>query len=210
MDLWTILNSNLVILLVGFLLTTIAGGLISSWIQRSSWERQTRVDLYRKRYEEGSQFLNELSKLIGTRCFQMQRYLWAIEDLPEERLSGIEKEYFKTVAEWNATYWMNRNKTRLFVGEAQANLFLDYTDDRRIEDPVSIHYRFVKAHQNVIGVKNKSVTAKDAQRAINQLNIACSNFLEVLTTSFLERAASLQLLSIPQLSKGPESKRGKT
>ena len=130
MDIWSVLNSRLVLLLLGFIFTTIAGGILTSWLQRQSWKKQTRVDLFRKRYEEGSQFLDELSKVIGNRYFQMQRYLWAIEDTHDDKFHAVESEYFNSVVEWNSAMWVNRNKVRLLVGEAHANTFLDYRDDR--------------------------------------------------------------------------------
>jgi hypothetical protein len=199
MDIWAVLNSNFVLLLLGFILTTIAGGLISYWLQRQSWKRQTRVDLYRKRYEEGTQFLNDLSKLVGNRHFQMQRYLWAIEDKKDDSLRDVEAEYFETVAEWNATFWMNRNKIRLLVGEAQAKQFLDYADDVRTH-PRSIQYQFANAHSAVVKAKNGEVDIRRAQGEVTRLNWACSRFLEDLTTNFLKRAASLQLLETPEES----------
>jgi hypothetical protein len=158
------------------------------------------VDLYRKRYEEGSQFLDELAKLIGNRFFQLQRYLWAIEDMQDDVLRAVEAEYFETVAEWNSTYWVNRNKIRLLVGEAQAQQFLDYQDDFRTDTPRSIQYRFAKAHGYVLRAKKGEVDTARAQAEISRLNWACSGFLENLTTDFLKRAASLQLLDTPEES----------
>jgi hypothetical protein len=156
------------------------------------------VDLFRKRYEEGSQFLDELSKFIGMRYFQMQRYLWTIEDKQEDKLQAIEAEYFKTVMEWNSTMWVNRNKVRLLVGEAHANRFLDYQDDRRTDNPLSIQYRFAKAHRYVIDAKEGKLDIYRAQAEVTQLNWACSEFLESLTMDFLKRAASLELLDVPK------------
>jgi hypothetical protein len=154
----------------------------------------------RKRYEEGSQFLDELAKLIGNRYFQAQRYLWAIEDTQDDRLRAVETEYFDTVAQWNSTFWVNRNKIRLLIGEAHAKQFLDYQDDRRTDNPRSIQYRFVKAHKYVLGVKKGEVDTGRAQAEVTRLNWACSEFLESLTTDFLKRAASLQLLEVPKES----------
>jgi|SRR5215208_596218 len=205
MDAWTLLNSNFVLLLLGFILTTMAGGLLSYWLQKQSWRRQTRVDLYRKRYEEGSQFLDELAKLIGNRFFQLQRYLWILEelqdnDIQDDVLQAVAHEVDKTVAEWNSTFWLNRVKIRLLVGEAQAQQFLDFQDDLRTEKPRSIQYRFVKAHEAVRRAKMGEVDASSAQAEINHLNWACSEFFENLTGVFLKRADSLQLLETPEES----------
>src|SRR5436309_13510790 len=122
------IQSPIGLLLFGFVLTTLAGSIITSRLQAGSWQRQTRVDLFRKRYDEGTQFLDQFSRAIGNRFFYLQRLLWAIPDTKDDQMRQIELDYFKVVAEWNSTYWMFRNKIRLLVGDESANGFLDYRD----------------------------------------------------------------------------------
>jgi hypothetical protein len=194
------LNSGFVLLVAGFVLTTVGGAWITSRIQRATWERQTRVDLFRKRYEEGQAFLDDLAKAVGNRFFALQRFLWAIPDADQGRLEQIERDYFTQVVAWNATYWMNRNKIRLLIGDARANDFLDYRDDFRLEQPTSLHYHFVKAHRYVVKAKTGEVSTSQAQKIVDDLNWVCSELLEIFTTEFLARATSLQLLDAPRAS----------
>jgi hypothetical protein len=195
------LNSPLGLLISGFGLTTIAGGLLSSWFQHATWTRQTRVDLFRQRYQEGTKFLDELSDHIGRRFFALQRLLWSLKDSTAEQRDTIEKEYFTIVAGWNASLRTYRNKIRLLVSQEQADRFLDYRDDYRAE-PLSLHYIFVKAHKAVVGARKGTIGVDEAQTPVDELNWACSNFLEALTTSFLERATTLQLLDVPKTDTG--------
>jgi len=85
----------------------------------------------------------------------------------------------------------------LLVDDVQANAFLDYKDDLNQDSPQSLHYLFVKAHRYVQKVKAQTGSATEAQVAVDDLNWACSTFLENLTTSFLDKATSLQLLKSP-------------
>jgi hypothetical protein len=101
MTLWDFLNSHFGLLVIGFIFTTVVGSLLSVVFQRASWKRQTRVDLYRKRSEEGTSFLDELSELIGRRFFALQRYLWAIEDRDSYNFEEVKKAYYEIVAGWN-------------------------------------------------------------------------------------------------------------
>jgi hypothetical protein len=166
-------------------------------LQRQSWKRQSRIDLFRKRYDEGTEFLNDLSILIGNRFYYLKRLFLAIGG-DEEGLKQAETEYFKVVADWYSTMWMNRKKIRLLIGEAQANLFLDYQDDWRRVNPKSVHYEFFNAHHAVLDAKAKRMRAQKTQEEVDEVNHLCSNFLERLTTDFLKRAAALQLLDVPQ------------
>jgi hypothetical protein len=206
MNAWDVLNSKLVLLLLGFALTTILGGLLSTWLQGAAWKRQTRVDLFRKRYEEGIQLLDELSDRVGKRLFGLERFLWSLKDPGKEQRTDLQLEYFKIVADWNVSLRTNHNKIRLLIGEAQADLFLDYGDDDRPQAPKSLHYKFVKAHKAVIAAKENKISIPEAQGIVEVLNFACSAFLVRLTTDFLERATSLQLLEIPEL-RPPKSSR---
>ena len=44
---------KIVLVIITFLLTTVIGALWTSFLSTTSWRRQTKVDLFRKRYDEG-------------------------------------------------------------------------------------------------------------------------------------------------------------
>jgi hypothetical protein len=189
-------NSELGLLLIGFLLTTVAGGLITVIFQREAWKRQTRVNLHQKLYDDGVVFLDELSELIGERYFAIQRWLWALGEPESYDLGDVETAYFAIVAIWNKRLRLNRNKLRLLIDEEHASLFLDYSDDGRGDNPRSLHYQFVQAHNAVAAVKKGNKPISEAERYLNILNHSCSNYLEQVTTLFLKRASELKLLVV--------------
>jgi len=191
--------SKLVLLSVGFVLTTIAGGILTYYFQKRSWTRQAHLDLYKKKYDDGTKFLDELSELIGKRLFFIQRFAWAISDSDKERLERMEKEYFEVVKIWNINYYRNRNKIRLLVNEQTADLFLDYSDDHRLDNPNSLHYTFVMTHRNVMAAKSDISKINATLKKINKLNYSCSRFLERLTSEFAKRVEKLQLLEAKDL-----------
>ena len=184
-------------LILGFVLTTVGGASLTWLLTTHSWSRQTKLELYRKRFDEGTEFLDQFSKAVGERFFLMQRFLWNLNDPDPVVVQRVEQEYFNSVKTWNASYWLFRNKIRLFVDDSQANAFLDYQDDLRLEHPQSLHYLFVKAHRHVLRVKQGDLPRDEAQLAVDNLNWACSTYLENRTTSFLSKATTLQLLQTP-------------
>lgn len=195
MTIWEFLNSNLGLLILGFVFTTIIGALISWWLQRLSWQRQTRIKLYTRRYDEGIKFLNDLADLIGKRYYGLQQWLWAIGGHGSHE--KLEREYFVAADEWNIRLRMNRSSIRLLIGEKQANRFLNLRVGRSADYPLSIHDAFVKAHRFVLAVHQNEMPAEEAQRELDTLNSMCTSFLEGLTDDFLERAASLRLFKPP-------------
>lgn len=198
MTIWQVMNSNFFLLLLGFLFTTIAGAFLSNKLQRASWDRQTRLDLFKKRYEEGIQFLDSLSSLIGRRFFALQRLLWAMKHPDKYDSAETERSYFEIVFDWNTHLRANRNKVRLLIGHDEANHFLDFGDEERLDTPQSIHYIIRKAHNTVIDVRDNKVSIDDAQMEVHRANVACTRFMERITDNFLVRATNLDLLRAPQ------------
>ena len=150
------MNEKVWLLILGFIMTTVLGGVFGYFLKQRSWQIETEHSLYKARYEEGVKFLDTLSEQIGKRFFLLQRYLWAIDEGGKEKILEREMEYFTSVVEWNSAFWRNRNKIRLLVDEEQANAFLDYRDDNAGDHPTSLHYKF--------GSSPQSVTAAGARR----------------------------------------------
>lgn len=118
---WQTLNSPLVILALGFVLTTLVGAFLASQLQQKNWKHQTQLTLFQKRYDEGVKFLDELSDLIGKRYFLLQRYLWAIKSPVDYDVDRVRNEYFQCVQECNSKLRTMRNKARLLIGEKRAS-----------------------------------------------------------------------------------------
>lgn len=190
--------------LLASVLTGVLGALLGYYLRLRSWKFEGRHAIHRARFDEGSKFLDGLSDMVGKRFFLLQRLLWALESGDEKIMRRREREYFVEVVQWNACFWKNRNKVRLFVGDVQADEFLDYADDRRGNSPRSLHYTFVVAHRAVLAAKSDRAALGDAVLRTVRLNWRCSVFLERLTADFLRRAAALQLMDIPTAAGGAE------
>lgn len=191
------LNSGIGLVLISFLCTVFVGGVFSHILQNSIAKRQNRLEIFRRKYEEGTSFLDELAKLVGKRFFWLQRFLWALKNQDENALQK-EKEYFQVVLTWNETLRANRNKIRLLVNEEMAKELLDYNDNYKSEKPNSLHYTFLKAHMAVMEAKKDIEKLENSQEEVVALNWKCNQFLEELTSVFTERALSLELLGLPE------------
>jgi hypothetical protein len=204
-EMWRRLGTDQGKLLAGFVLTTVLGAALAYLFQWLSWRRQVRLDLFRQRYTDGTQLLERLSSMIDKRYFRLQRLVWSIADnAVPEKTAAREQEYFEAVAEWNERLRAIHNGIRLLIGESEALQFLDYADDYRPDDPHSLHYRFVKAHQAVLAAKNDPSRVAIAKEEVDRLNWTVSRFAYDVTTLFMNRAASLALLR--EVSMSPQSK----
>jgi hypothetical protein len=194
---WEALNTPFVLLLLGFVFTAIFGAALAAKFQQRNWKKQTQLTLFQKRYDEGVNFLDQLSDLVGKRYYLLQRYLWAIEDPTAYGLDACSEDYFACVRDWNTKMRTMRNKARLLIGEERALQFLDYGDDNRPEHPKSLHYIFAKAHRMVLRSRIDKDAIAAATKEVEQLNFTCSRFLESFTTEFLRKARAVQLVELP-------------
>jgi len=193
-NIWRVFGTEQGKLLFGFLLTTVAGGVLAYLFQWFSWRRQARIDLFRQRYADGTQLLEQVSSMVDKRYFRLQRLIWAIGDsaLPE-KIAAIEQEYFDSVMEWNDKLRSVHNRLRLLVGDKKALQFLNYADDHRPDEPQSLHYSFAKAHRAVMRAKDDRAFAPEAMAEVDRLNWRVSQFAFDVTTLFMARASALEL-----------------
>jgi hypothetical protein len=205
-SLWEKLGTDQGLVILGFVLSSLLGGLVAYLFQQLSWRRQAKLDLYGQRYRDGNEFLDRLSSRIDRRYFALKRLLWAVEEDAEPgKLAARERAYFKTVIEWNNNLRAMHNRVRLVIGEAEALAFLDYEDDYRQEDPRSLHYQFLLAHRALMQAKADRSLLDVARREADRLNWTLSSFLYDVTTLFAARANSLALLRVPD-GRADESK----
>ena len=103
--------SALVPLVVGFLLTTVAGGLLGVYLQRRSWSHQYNVQLAAAARDRAVALFEELSRLLDRRLYRMRRLYWTLRRERERPLSerGAKslEAYDAVLFEWNDN--INRN-----------------------------------------------------------------------------------------------------
>jgi hypothetical protein len=103
--------SALVPLVVGFLLTTVAGGLLGVYLQRRSWSHQYNVQLAAAARDRAIALFEELSRLLDRRLYRMRRLYWTLRRERERPLSerGAKslEAYDAVLFEWNDN--INRN-----------------------------------------------------------------------------------------------------
>jgi hypothetical protein len=188
-------NASTQSLLVGFLLTTVCGGLIGAWFQRVAWGRQARLELFKQAYVDGNELFAHVTNLVDRRYFRLYRWFMSIRDHDDaERIRLREASYFEAVSEWNETLRVTHNRVRMHFGERQALAFLDYADDFRPEDPTSLHYRFVRSTRLVAAAKSDDDLLMETQQELDHLNWALTAFANDATDQLVHRAISLRLL----------------
>ena len=102
----------LLVLIVGFLLTSVVGGTLTFFFQRRAWEHQHDVEQRVVIREQSQKVFEELSTLLDQRLYRMRLVFVAARRLAPEpgdskRLDGALDAYRAVLRDWNDN--LNRN-----------------------------------------------------------------------------------------------------
>ena len=97
--------SALLPIFVGFLLTTVLGGLLGTYLQQRSWSHQFQAQNDARDLERATEVFEEVSRLLDRRLYRMRRLYWALSAETESSTRGQAEvrmaDYVSVVYEWN-------------------------------------------------------------------------------------------------------------
>jgi hypothetical protein len=134
--------NDFLLLLTGFVLTTVLGGLLGYWLQGRTWRHQDRSRHRQAQLEVARAFYEELSRLLDRRLHRM-RQLDGVLDSPNQA-DEVERRlarYRDVLDEWNDNLNRNLALAMSYFGElfrvAVEALYEDYAQaGREIETRV--------------------------------------------------------------------------
>lgn len=109
---------ELVLLLLGFLLTTVIGGYLGAKFQERSWNHQHQVQAYESERETATKGFDNLSDLMDRRLLRMRQLAWKLEEA--KNLGDVEEERKKNKEardEWSMQLNRNLAFTQRYFGD---------------------------------------------------------------------------------------------
>lgn len=95
------MGDQVALLLLGFLLTTVLGGLLGYVFQRRAWSHQFDVQRRSAEREAASSALNELSSVLDKRRYRMLLVYWRLDWLDSREFEDAVTGYRAVLEEWN-------------------------------------------------------------------------------------------------------------
>jgi hypothetical protein len=182
------LNSNISILLIGFLLTGLIGNHIASQYQERQWMREKEIEILSRRLDETQQVVEELTVAMRMRFYAMQKVLWELESNRVERADKEWAKYQKVKDEWNINIYIYRNKLSRLLGENLGYRLIGPKNAVEREE-TEIHSSFVEAHVALRKMLRHQGTKDERaslyENAHQKLNRASAN-VDVLTKAIFE------------------------
>ena len=92
---------QVVLLFVGFILTTVLGGTLGYVFQRRAWTHQFNIQRAATERSAASSALDELSSLLDKRRYRMLRVYWQLDSGEPKELDRRVAAYQTVLEEWN-------------------------------------------------------------------------------------------------------------
>jgi hypothetical protein len=122
--------NELVLLLLGFLLTSVVGGLIGERFQRRSWEHEHLVQQCEAEQDRRAKRFEAISDLMDKRLLRMRKLAWKLEqahqlsDVKQERKENIEARD-EWATQLNSNIDFVRNNLGTEAGDTLQNTIAD-------------------------------------------------------------------------------------
>ena len=91
------MGSQVLLLVLGFVLTTVLGGALGYYFQRRTWEANRRES---ERVAAATVF-DEISRAMDERLYRMRLVYWALKAHDQGRIEGAMTEYRSVLTKWN-------------------------------------------------------------------------------------------------------------
>ncbi len=197
---WSFLNSQFSLLIVGSLLTGAVGHYLMANYQDSSWERDKKYEVFKQEIEEAKKVLEEVNLHISSRTYNLQKVHWELES---RDLIGAELQYTSYLEikdSWNKKIRIYRNKLKRLVDHNLAFQLLDSKNSVNIPKKESVHAFFAIAHAKTrrwinclrTNCADFNVKQNEADKALNELFQVTDEFIDQSYSIFLKRYKTLQ------------------
>jgi len=137
---------NLALLLVGFLTTSVCGGLIAAALQQRSWNHQWNIQRQKDRDDAARAVFEEVSRLMDRRLFRInQLFLWCGRK-DRARTKTALAEYRLVLAEWNDSINRHLAMLQFYFGQPVREKF-DYGVGKKFVDVGALVEQFYNNHE---------------------------------------------------------------
>jgi len=199
-DLCVFLNSKIVLLIIGFLLTGVLGKHLTEGYQDALWERDKKYEVFKQEVEEAKKSLDEVNFHISSRIHGLQKVHWELEN---NDLNGAENQYKRYIEikdSWNKKIRIYRNKLKRLVDVELAYALQTPEAFVGNENKESVHYHFIIAHNKtkfwlscLRGECGEAPSKKEAaQKSLQELYRVTDEFIDESYMVFLMKYKNLQ------------------
>jgi hypothetical protein len=159
------MQDDITLLLLGFLLTTVVGGILGYFFQTRAWKHQNDAHLFETERQAATAVLEDLSMIMDKRLYRMRQLFWKLGATDDDLVKLHMEKYREVLYEWNDN--LNRNLARVesYFGEAVRGELerTIYEKFAQIGSQLEQHYAAPTAGTDTSGLE-------EIERDLNQLS----------------------------------------
>jgi len=188
-------NSQLFLLIIGFICTAVVGQYISNNYQEVSSERDRQHEIFIHETTEAKKVIETITLHITSRAYALQKVHWQLESNKSNNVDIEYKKYLILKDNWNVHISIYRHKLKSLVDEEISYKLLAPSNGKNTGNSINIHSEFIKAHALTKKwkkcAKNKcndfDKYQKNAHMALKSLHETIDSFLDELYGTFLNK-----------------------
>jgi len=175
------LRDGLLLAAAGFVLTTVFGGVLGSFLQTRLWRYQWEVQTNSKLIDSARSVFEEVSRLMDRRLFRLsQLHLWTMRK-DEYRMSIAITDYREVMREWNDSINRNLSLLQFYFGTNIRTMF-DFGVGKKFVDVGALAERLYRSAPDVdeeLGAKVESGIA-ELRAEVYNYNLSLLNCMDRL------------------------------
>ncbi|MEV5889828.1 peptidoglycan-binding domain-containing protein [Nonomuraea fuscirosea] len=166
------MGDQLVLLGLGFVLTTVLGGMLGYLFQRRAWAHQYKTQQHEREREQASKIFEEVSSLLDRRLYRMRLVFWAAKRRAvggaADGLAEAREGYREVLLTWNDNLNRSSALTQAYFGSGARQrleeLYEDYAAIGRALDQFMRDLGGASAREKDESVRESSAGSRRAVR----------------------------------------------
>jgi hypothetical protein len=206
------MESQILLLVLGFILTTVGGGLLGYYFQNRSWEHQNTAKVRADERATAKDVFESVSVLMDKRMYRMRLLSWGLEDetASDEIIERHMTNYRQILFEWNDSLIRNLALVQAYFGkDIRWRLGVQiYEEFKRIGRILEAQYTARKASKKHLAESKPTVELENLSREIYALNFQMINLIQAGKVGLFNPDVSREIKKQPRESVNTTKKAG--
>jgi hypothetical protein len=168
-------------LVIGFILTTVGGGVLGYYFQRRNWKHQNTAKVMETEHATATAIFENISTLMDKRLYRMRLLCWSVEaEVLEDQVIEEHRQLYRQVLyDWNDTLIRNLALTQAYFGNAIRDHLENkiYEEFKRIGEMLEWEYRDYKT-KGKVSEPSVSTALSSLSDQIYHLNFQMITFIQ--------------------------------
>lgn len=166
-----------ILIILGFALTTVCGGLLATYFQHRSWQHQWNVQRIEREIEISREAFARISSLVDKRNYRTRKLIWALKGQTIEGEIDLRlREYADLLFEWNDNLNSNYATAQVYFGGEIRDFLENRISAGFIDIGFNVECELQRVMSKPVSQKCQGQTLKKAEEELEKLGYEIYEF----------------------------------